>query len=149
MAASSTIRQKFYCQTAATPTAATVTIDGSQVYSGQIGTGQPLETVIPLIPDQDIDRNITTVPVTIAVTSGVLLVGYVTKEYLSGQTGWGVLDTDSRVNATILVNGVAPEWPATPVDPMPGGDSSNPDWFGWFFEVSAGETITFDLDNSI
>jgi hypothetical protein len=45
----------------------------------------------------------------------------------------------------ILINGQAPEWPATPVDPMPGGSPQNPDWSGWFFEVSAGETITFNV----
>lgn len=49
---------------------------------------------------------------------------------------------DERTN--ILINGQAPEWPATPVDPMPGGTPQSPNWSGWFFEISAGETITFN-----
>jgi hypothetical protein len=28
---------------------------------------------------------------------------------------------------------------------MPGGTESDPDWQGWFFELAAGETATFNV----
>jgi len=166
----------FQGQVLATPTAATILIEGVQVFSGQIGAGQPLDTTIDI-------ANIISAggAVSISVTSGILDVGQVFKwentapawnsatvypansivEYnaVTYQTGgtpagmtpgvgnlWSTcqsLSSDGRSN--ILINGQAPEWPATPVVPMPGGTEQNPDWAGWAFEVSAGETITFTV----
>jgi hypothetical protein len=42
----------------------------------------------------------------------------------------------------IFINGQSPEEPSTSVDFAPA-----PDWAGWYFEVSAGETITFNMLN--
>lgn len=137
----------------ATPSAVTVLVDGNETFSGQVGSGQPLDTAIVLgefaaaLPG-DMSGNVT-VPLSISVTSGVVSIGEI---YASNYTtpaypgpAWvpalGLEDTRSN----ILINGVAPEWPATPVDPMPGGTPSNPDWNGWCFELSAGETLTCNL----
>ena len=167
----------FQGQVLATPTAATILIEGSQVFSGQVGAGQPLNTSIEY-------ANIASNggAVSISVTSGILNVGQVWKdttpvewsnavpyvsgdqvtyqgtEYQCGYTnipadaappgtnpGWQLLSVTIDVRTNILINGQAPEWPATPVVPMPGGTEQNPVWTGWAFEVSAGETITFTV----
>lgn len=165
----------FQGQVAATPTAATILIEGSQVFSGQIGAGQPLNTTI------DIANVVSNGgAVSISVTSGILNVGQVFKwdttaptwsstvaynegdavEYNGGIylatasvpattttpdniPAWKLEPVDNDVRSNILINGQPPEWPATPVTPMPGGNEANPDWTGWGFSVSAGETITF------
>ena len=168
----------FQGQVLATPTAATILIEGVQVFSGQIGAGQPLDTTIDI-------ANVVSAggAVSISVTSGILDVGQVLKwpesasawsnitAYFAGDyaeydsvvystygnvlgdpspssgNAWATAKTaasDSRTN--ILINGQAPEWPATPVEPrMPEGTAENPNWEGWAFEVSAGETITFTV----
>jgi hypothetical protein len=168
----------FQGQVLATPTAATILIEGSQVFSGQIGAGQPLDTTIDI-------ANVVSAggAVSISVTSGILDVAQVFK-WLDTAPAWNAsasyaegdyveyngvvyfcqgttaspgftpgrspawttaesLSSDCRTN--ILINGQAPTWPATPVVPMPGGTEQNPDWAGWGFEVSAGETITFTV----
>jgi hypothetical protein len=159
----------------ATPTAATILIEGESVFSGQIGAGQPLDAQI------DIANVVSNGgAVSISVTSGILNVGQVfkwentapawnnttvypansTAEYNSvtwvtgggAQAGYipGVsnawstcqsMSNDCRTN--ILINGATPVYPATP--PQPTGGAENPDWAGWAFEVSAGETITFTV----
>jgi len=165
----------FQGETLATPTAATILIEGQQVFSGQIGAGQPLDTTIDIANVVN-DGG----AVSISVTSGILNVGQVfkwpdtapawsnTQAYTANATvsytgeiytatgntqpGWTPgtsqswqtaksLSVDCRDN--ILINGQAPTWPATP--PQPGGTEANPDWAGWSFEVSAGETITFTV----
>jgi hypothetical protein len=168
----------FQGQVAATPTAATILIEGVQVFSGQVGAGQPLNTTIDyanLVSNGG--------AVSISVTSGILNVGQVFKwdtsapawsnstAYNEGDAveyggdiwlastampanmvpagtpgvlpGWKLEPVTNDVRSNILINGQPPEWPATPVTPMPGGDEENPDWTGWGFSVSAGETITF------
>ena len=122
----------------ATPTAATILIEGAEVYSGQIGTGQPLDTQINLA-EIDSDGG----AVSISVTSGVAKIGPVWYN-LTGNAGNVILSDDMR--SSILINGQAPEWPATPVDPMPRGSEGSPDWTGWHFEIGAGETITFTVN---
>lgn len=128
-----------------TPAAATVMINGIEVYSGQIGIGQSIDQDIDLhIANYDgIQNDIETITVSIAITSGVAKLGRFLVDQAAPQKygEWAVDSTnDGRTN--ILVNGLPPEWPATPVDPMPGGSEENPDWTGWCFEVSAGETLT-------
>jgi len=117
----------------ATPTAATILIEGQEVYSGQIGAGQPLDTEINLA---EIASN--GGAMSISVTAGVAKIGAVCYNIVDG-----IPSDDLRTS--ILINGQAPEWPATPVDPMPGGTEENPVWTGWNFEVGAGETITFTV----
>ena len=172
----------FQGQVLATPTAATILIEGSQVFSGQIGAGQPLDTNIDI-------ANLVSAggAVSISVTSGILDVGSVFKwpdtatawnsgavyaegdyvEYngvvyvcvgptstpgftpgiseawVTAESTLGATGSDVRTN--ILINGQPPEWPATPVDPMPGGTEQNPVWTGYGFDISAGETITFTV----
>jgi hypothetical protein len=166
----------FQGQVLATPTAATILIEGSQVFSGQVGAGQPLDTTIQY-------ANIASAggAVSISVTSGILNVGQVWKdptppawsdtvEYVVGDEvtyegieyvnnygspvgapppdagqPWVELYVEADARTNILINGQSPEWPATPVTPMPGGTPENPVWTGWAFEVSAGETITFTV----
>lgn len=172
----------FQGQVLATPTAATILIEGSQVFSGQIGAGQPLDTNIDI-------ANLVSAggAVSISVTSGILDVGPVFKwpdtapawnssaVYAEGDyveyngvvyvcqgptstpgftpgisvawvTAESTLGGGIDVRTNILINGQPPEWPATPVEPrMPDGTEQNPDWAGWGFEISAGETITFTV----
>jgi hypothetical protein len=128
----------------ATPSAVTILQNGVEIFSGQVGTGQPLDTELNLfqttIPKP---ANNTTYSVTMSVTSGVITAGDVELASDTGEpvyllTGPGSAGTDLREN--ILINGSVPEWPATPVDNMPEGDV---DWQGWFFELSAGESMTY------
>jgi len=167
----------FQGQVLATPTAATILIEGSQVFSGQVGAGQPLNTSIEY-------ANIASAggAVSISVTSGILNVGQVWKDstpadwsnavpYALGDQvtyqgneyentyadipanapvpgvnpAWQLVSVTVDARTNILINGQAPEWPATPVVPMPGGTEQNPNWSGWGFEISAGETITFTV----
>lgn len=39
----------------------------------------------------------------------------------------------------IKINGQPPEWPSTPVEPMPQGTPDNPDWTGWCFDLNPGD----------
>lgn len=122
----------------ATPSALTLIVDGVEIHSGQVGSGQPLDTEIDLVTMSNAAPG-STLSCTITVTSGVVTIGQV----LEATDDTQPISNDLRTN--ILINGVAPEWPATPVDPMPGGTSENPNWTGWFFEIGAGETITFNV----
>lgn len=165
----------FQGETLATPTAATILIEGQTVFSGQVGAGQPLDAQFDY-------ANVVSAggAVSISVTSGILNVGqvfkwpdtapawsntqaYTTNDVVSyageiwtagGNTQPGYTpgtsvswyltkDRCSDARGNILINGSAPAWPATP--PQPGGTEQNPDWSGWSFEVSAGETITFTV----
>ena len=121
----------------ADPTAATILVNGTQIFSGVLGSGvtigQTFETdSLPIAANVG-----DTVSMSIAVTSGVLKCGPVYSDVCSYP--------DFRVSSTELINGSAPEWPATPVDPMPGGTEENPDWNGWFHELGAGETLTCNI----
>ena len=158
------------------PSAITILVDGQEVFSGQVGTGQSLDTEITLATVAT-----TGSAVTLSVTSGVITSGPVLTDCTT--EAWTVTDaylpysyvvnngtyymttasvpantpiTDTNYWAVVpqlgtvdcrnndeLINGQPPEWPATPVDPMPGGTESAPDWQGWFFELSAGEAMTY------
>lgn len=124
----------------ATPSALTMIVDGVEIHSGQVGAGQPLDTPITLVNLENMVSG-STLSATISVTSGVISAGPVWQ--LSGNVGSDPCSLDLRTN--VLINGIAPEWPATPVEPMPGGTPENPQWTNWFFELGAGETITFNV----
>ena len=126
----------FHGRVFATPSALTALVEGVEVFSGQVGTGQPLDTEIQLF---SADLPLGNSAVSIAVTSGVTTIGQV---LCSDPAIYGNIDMR---NNDILINGVAPDWPATPVDPMPGGTQQTPNWDGWFFDLSAGESITFTV----
>lgn len=121
----------------ATPSALTMIADGVEVHSGQVGAGQPLDTEIVLVDLPGVTPG-ATLSVAISVTSGVITVGQTLETNDAEQ-----ISNDLRSN--ILINGVAPEWPLTPVVPMPGGSPAAPDWTGWFFELGAGETMTLSV----
>jgi len=127
----------------ATPTAMTVLINGNEEFSGQIGTGVATNTEFELLTHNfgSIRPGFTAV-ISISVTSGVMTVGPWYMPWPEDENAPDVL-LDTRQN--ILINGQPPEWPATPMQFMPGGTPENPDWSFWFFEVSAGETITFNF----
>jgi hypothetical protein len=122
----------------ATPSALTMIVDGVEIHSGQVGSGEPLDTPIALVNLSNVAGN-TSLATSVSVTSGVVTIGPV----------WGLDDqgdpTTSDLRNNILINGSAPEYPATPVVPMPGDNPDVPNWTNWFFEVSAGETITFNI----
>lgn len=137
-------------QVVASPASMTVTVDGSQIFSGAVGAGAELDTDTTLAtaevagaPDTE-----STVAVSIAVTAGIVRIGEVFADITNGA---GLVGNGHRTN--ILINGVAPEWPGTVtwngVEFTPKGTAENPDWTSWRFEVSAGETITFTatIDN--
>jgi hypothetical protein len=155
---------QFQGQVCATPSAATILIDGTQVFSGQVGTGQPLNadlTLATITVDKPANAQ-STVSVSVAVTSGIVRVGSMVSdtggvEQWAGNTSPLTSDEKNIVGLTvdetgdfygaaverssILINGSAPEYPATPVGFDP-GPVDNPTWDGWAFEVSAGETLT-------
>lgn len=133
------------------PAAATILLNGVEVYSGLIGTGQPIDVpgselvALEYQGEESIDE---TLAISISVTAGVAKIGPTEVEaLLQGQSTpewvlpWGA-GNDGRTQ--ILINGLPPEWPATQVDPMPGGSAEDPDWSGWAFDLSAGETITYE-----
>jgi hypothetical protein len=134
----------------ATPSAVTILQDGVEIFAGQVGTGQSLDTELNLfqttMPQPAWVGNTApsdvTYSVTMSATSGVITMGDLLLNTDSGnviyQPGVG---PDLRQN--ILLNGSLPGWPDTPVDPMPGGTESDPVWQGWFFELAAGESMTF------
>lgn len=168
----------FRGQVATTPSAITILVDGAEVFSGQVGSGQPLNTEITLATVATTGSS-----VSVSVTSGVILSGrvltdvtteawvstisYAPYTYLVNNGTYYMTTTAVPANTPItdtnywtvipqmgtvdcrnndeLINGQAPEWPATPVTPMPGGTAQNPNWDGWFFELSAGETITYTI----
>ena len=156
---------QFIGQNCATPSAATILIDGTQVFSGQVGSGQPLNadiTFTTVTLDSAPSNVQSTVSVSVAVTSGILRVGSMVAD-TGGVVSWagnaspltndqksivgllvdetGNFYAPATERSNILINGSAPEYPATPVgfDPGPADD---PAWDGWCFEIGAGETLT-------
>jgi hypothetical protein len=133
----------------ATPSAVTIVQNGTEIFSGQVGTGQPLDTELNLFQTtltQQAANTTATYSVSMSVTSGVITAGDVEVVFDNGDQAY-LLDGPNGVGPDlrqdILVNGSLPDYPATPVTPMPGGSESSPDWQGWFFELAAGESMTF------
>ena len=126
------MQAEFFGRVLSTPAAMTLLVNGTEIHSGQVGAGMPLDTQTVLTSyDWPISAKAgDTVAVNLSVTTGVLLIGSVIME--NGAT-------DQRKN--ILINGQPPEEPASSVGQVP-----TDNWAGWFFEVSAGETITFNLE---
>ena len=135
---------QFIGRVQATPSAMTVLFDGTEIFSGQVGTGQSLDTLIPLVTHTwNSTTSGETASVTISVTAGVVNIAS------AGYSFEGQPTTDCRVSSSILINGSEPEWPPEGTLPrMPGGTAADPDWAYWEFEVGAGETITFNIQNS-
>ncbi len=133
----------FQAHSWANPTAVTVLINGHQAFSGQLGSGTPMGENFDS-PAMTTDfENGETATVTVSCTSGIVSIG---SWLLSTATPVGYAPPeDLRVSESVLVNGQPPEYPASPVFPMPRGNINAPDWTGWFFEISAGETLTFNV----
>jgi hypothetical protein len=134
---------QFTGRTMATPSAMTVLFDGTEIFSGQVGSGIPLNTLVNLLTYEWAQATLgQNASITVSVTSGIVTIGSV---------GWDPAElppADSRISSTILINGLAPEWPAEGTQPrMPFGTPENPDWSYWEFEIGAGETITFDIED--
>lgn len=158
------------------PSTATVTLNGTQVFNGEVGAGQEVGTTIDLCTMTATSAS----SVSVAVNTGYIKVGklqcdvdhpawdisesynlgnkvvnsgniYVALQNVPRNTPisdvayWAgaIADTTDWDRSNILIDGVAPAWP--PVEPFPGGTEENPDWDGWFFDVPAGSTITFDI----
>jgi hypothetical protein len=138
----------------ATPSAVTILSNGVEIFSGQVGSGQPLDTVVDLYSTTiTLPSTAQTLAISLSVTSGVITAGDVellVDDYASAPVPAapylypGAVTYDLR--ETILINGSLPEWPATAVTPMPGGTEANPVWAGWFFELAAGESTTFTVN---
>ena len=133
----------------ATPSAVTILSNGTEIFSGQVGSGQPLDTELTLfqtaITQPTYAQGPETLAISISATSGVVTCGDVEILMDDGTTYVIVPNEGPDLRQSILVNGSLPVWPATPVDPMPGGTESSPDWQGWFFELAAGESMTFNV----
>ncbi len=127
----------------ATPSAMTVLFNGNEVFSGQVGSGQPLDSQIILATHEWASTTYQeTAAVSISVTSGVINIAS------AGYSFEGQPTTDCRVSSSILINGSTPEWPPEGTQPrMPDGTPEDPNWDYWEFELGAGETITFTLMN--
>lgn len=130
------------------PAAATILLNGVEVYSGQIGVGQPIDvpgSELFALEYQGNDETSDALALSILITSGVAKLGLT--QTLNEHGEWVNPNNASDDGRTqILINGLPPEWPATPVDPMPRGTDADPDWTGWCFEVSAGETLTYNFE---
>lgn len=143
------------------PAAATIVINDVEVYSGLIGVGKTLDEQVDLVKVQYnglADTTTEDLSVSITMTTGVAAFGLVYVDVqdngldtLSYEGIWScVSSTDIATlgqgegRKNILINGLPPEWPATPATPMPLGTEENPDWSYWHFEISAGETLAFD-----
>lgn len=133
----------------ATPSAVTILSNGTEIFSGQVGAGQPLDTQLTLfqqsITQPTYAQGPTTLAISMSVTSGVITAGDVGLLMDDGVTYVMIPNEGPDLRQNVLVNGAPPVWPATPVTPMPGGTESNPDWQGWFFELAAGESMTFNV----
>jgi hypothetical protein len=133
----------------ATPSAVTILKNGVEIFSGQVGSGQPLDTEITLFEQTiALPCPAENLALSMSVTSGVITFGDVqlyVDDYTPPEYVWPVSLEGTDLRTSILINGALPEWPATPVEPMPGGTESDPDWQGWFFELAAGESMTFNV----
>lgn len=150
---------KFDGQVMSTPAAATIIVNGVEVYSGQVGVGKPLNELVDLqVVEFEGTGGQEVVSISVSVTSGVARFGTIMADQTPGTEyapwvypgperyspegqvteGWD----DGRQN--ILINGLPPEWPPLPIGPQPGGTPEDPNWSGWCFELSAGETLTCD-----
>lgn len=150
----------------ASPASLTVSVDGTQVYSGAVGADAELDTAIVLqeieIENAD-DTQWATKAVTISVTGGIVKVGTMpantgdisglaadsaTRElqddagyYNPGRHSSPYGETTERTS--ILIDGSAPVvLDNQGFDPGPGGSEH---WSGWYFEVAAGETFACTL----
>lgn len=130
----------FKGRVSASPAALTLLVDGVEIHSGPVGSAVPLETETDLVTlpiTAGTESNVRAV--SIVCTSGVVSVGPVFDATITeGMEDW-------RISNTILINGVPPEWPITPIPIMPKGTPEDPDWGGWAFELSAGESLTYDI----
>jgi len=154
----------------ASPATISVSVDGTQLYSGVVGADAELDTPVVLrelsFENAD-DTNWATKNVSIEVTQGIVKVGTMpcnigtvadgydfAGDLTNGdkQDGEGYYNPgrhsspygDATERTNILINGSAPVAPAedTGFDP---GEAGSEHWSGWFFEVAAGETFACTL----
>jgi hypothetical protein len=139
----------------ATPSAVTILSNGVEIFSGQVGSGQPLDTEVDLYSTTiTLPSTEQTLAISLSVTSGVITAGLVElyiDDYASATPpvapySYPGTTPEYDLRENILINGSLPEWPATTVEPMPKGTPENPDWDGWFFELAAGESTTFTVN---
>ena len=111
----------FQGETLATPTAATILIEGQQVFSGQVGAGQPLDATID-IANVVSDGG----AVSISVTSGILNVGQVFK-WQNTATAW---DANVAYPANSVVEYNSTTWIAMG-NAQPGWTPGGPTSLSW------------------
>ncbi len=126
----------------------TLLCDGVSKFSGPLskavtsGNGENSGTLDTWTVDVEVQTQGGALPtedhsISISVVSGSVNIGAIT---VLAQNGDDSYDTvDERKN--ILIDGVAPEWP-TGNDVLPGGTEADPDWSGWAWTLTAGETLT-------
>ena len=138
----------------AKPAAATILVNGTQVFSGQIGSTLNLDEFTNNLLTVSYDTDATaiiknTISVSIAITSGVVKLGHMESDNFPADDGkdqW-ILPTSNKERTKILINGQDPEYPPYPLPPEQSpGPQDNPHWMGWNFELSAGETLTCDVE---
>lgn len=146
-------------QLVSTPASVTISVNDTQVFSGAVGEGAEMDTDITLATAtvETADQEETTATVSISATSGIVRIGAILADFAgyAGLTAEQQADigpllndandaynygTDYRSN--ILIDGSAPDWPEPGTTPMPRGTEESPDWTGWRFEISAGETFS-------
>ena len=125
---------------------ATVTVNGIEAFSGELGVGQPMNQPIELCIAEYRGSTIDVESITIelVVNSGVIRVGTIWNDSPDKTPPWNWPNeggiNDGRSN--ILINGQPPAWPEPDEPHQPLGTKENPGWAGWNFELSAGDTFS-------
>lgn len=153
-------------QLSATPASMTITVDSTQIFSGACND-VPVDTDAILASGTYDDGGVVgeaTIAVTVSVTAGIVKIGQLLSDPLGydslNAAGQAEVDPDltttdpkyynngKEYRSNILINGSAPVFPdAIPsdVEVADPGTAENPDWRGWRFEISAGETFSCNV----
>lgn len=138
-----------------------ISINGVQVFSGEIGTGlttvsfssQPAESPDLVTVDYNGSPESETIAVEVKITAGTAFIGPMlsavtdlnTNEVIWLNQSTEDIDAgDGRKD--IKLDGVAPAWPTDPSIVSPGGTPDHPAWTGYCFAVPADSVFSCTVD---